>query len=311
VLLDAASRGTAMTFSGRAKASSIPHDKPPRLVLVNGLRPETSVDLYEDVAARLRARHLDVTLLHGLDHSPDLVRPSDVLVSNIALPPAYRRGARVHAGRAMHRPTSLRLLEDAGVPTMTWSLAPTRRALRRLFDTWGDERVLLKASFSYGGRGVSVLSRGAAWHLRWNRELDVFCREVDPDDGDVYKVELFNGEVVISWMSKAPPIRTLFRRGILRGLRGAYGERSLFELPDEAAHRLRALSRGLTSQGLGYVSVDLMRRPDGELVAIELNPRDVATWWTRQFPHMRERYAQALYELVLETAAEGETEAPG
>ena len=42
-----------------------------------------------------------------------------------------------------------------------------------------------------------------------------------------------------------------------------------------------------------------MRQADGSFVAIELNPRDVATWWTRQFPEFRERYARVLYDLAM------------
>jgi hypothetical protein len=42
-----------------------------------------------------------------------------------------------------------------------------------------------------------------------------------------------------------------------------------------------------------------MRRADGELVAIELNPRGVATWWTSQFLHFRARYTEAIYDLAI------------
>lgn len=272
----------------------------PRLVLVNGLRPETSVDLYEDLAQRLRARGVEVLLRHGLDHAPELVRATDVLVSNIDLPARFRRGQRVYAGRKMDRPTSLGLIEHAGLATMAWTLARTRRDVRRLFETWSVDRLILKPSFSHAGQGVRVFSRGAVWRLRWDRRLDVICREVNPDDGDVYKAELFNGELILSWVSHAPPIGTFFSRGIHAGLRGAYGDRAATELPVDLIERLRHLSRQLTARGLAYVSVDLMRCPDGNLVVIELNPRDVATWWTRQFPEMRARYADALHALVVQ-----------
>jgi hypothetical protein len=137
----------------------------------------------------------------------------------------------------------LRLLEDFGVPTMEWTLAPTRRDVRALFSTWDTQRILLKPSFTYGGKGVRVFIRNAVWRLRWKRDLDVFCREVNPDDGNVYKPELLNGRVLISWKSGAPPIRTLFRGGIHRGLRGAYGERSLYELPSHLTNKLKAYCR--------------------------------------------------------------------
>jgi hypothetical protein len=68
---------------------------------------------------------------------PELL-DGDLVVSNIALPADLRAGLRVIAGRAMPRPASLRLLEEAGVATMTWTLAATRRDVRRLFDTWGS-----------------------------------------------------------------------------------------------------------------------------------------------------------------------------
>ena len=274
----------------------------PRLVLINGLRRETSEDLYEDVAARVRARDVDVALIHGLYPPWPRLDGADVVVSNIALPPELRTGVRVLAGQAMPRPSSLGLLADAGVPLMTWTLAATRRDVRALFRTWEVDRLLLKPSFSHAGKGVRVFTRGSVWRIRWKPERDVFCREVNPDDGDVYKAELFNGRLTISWVSKAPPIGTYFRRGVFQGIRGAYGERSLCELPPALSERLCGLSRSLTRRGLGYVSVDLMRRADGSFVAIELNPRDVATWWTRQFPDFRARYADALDELVTETA---------
>jgi len=269
-----------------------------RLALVNGLRLETSADLYEDIAGRLRARGIEVKLIQGLDGPASVFRDYDLVISNMDVSAAIAPGIPVYAGRAMSRPTSLRLLEMFGVPTMEWALAPTRREVRALFDAWNTERVLLKPSFTFGGKGVRVFTRGAVWRLRWRRELDVFCREVNPDEGDVYKAELFNGHVLISWKSAAPPIRAQFRRGIYRGLRGAYGARGLWDLPAGLAAKLETFSRGLAAEGLGHVSVDLMRRPDDNLIAIELNPRGVATWWTRQFPDFRDRYTDALYELA-------------
>jgi hypothetical protein len=275
-----------------------PMAAPRRLVLINGLRRDTSEDLYEDLAARLRARGVDVALIHGLDGRRPRLTEADLVVSNIALPEELHAGVRTIAGRAMPRPVSLGLLEAAGVPTMTWALASTRREVRRLFDSWKVERMLLKPSFSHAGNGVRVFSRGAVWRIGWRPERDVFCREVNPEDGDVYKAELFDGRLMISWMSAAPPIATFFRRGVHQGIRGAYGERRRCELPAPLVEQLCSFSRSIAARGLGYVSVDLMRQPDGSFVAIELNPRDVATWWTRQFPEFRERYAGALYDLA-------------
>ena len=49
---------------------------------------------------------------------------------------------------------------------------------------------------------IAVLA-SVAW-ARWRPERDVFCREVNPADGDVYKAELFHGRLMISWTSAAP-----------------------------------------------------------------------------------------------------------
>ena len=74
--------------------------------------------------------------------------------------------------------------------------------------------------------------------------------------------------------------------------------RGLVEFSDADRETLRRLSRELTQAGLGYVSVDLMRKADGTLVAIELNTAKVATWWTERFAFTRQRFAEALVELV-------------
>lgn len=270
-----------------------------RLALVNGLRSETSDDLYRDIAGRVRVRGINVDLLNAISHADVMSAGYDLVFGNMDVAVEASAALKVYAGRGMTRPESLRLLERAGIPTMKWSLARTRREVWALWGDWDAERLLLKPSFTRGGTGVSVFTREATRRVRWNGEIDVFCAEVNPEDGDVYKAELFNGRILIAWKSAAPPIRDTFRRGLCTGLRGAYGDRSLCELPAGLAAKLEDLSRHLTNDGLGHVSVDLMRRPDGQLVAIELNPRGVATWWTRQFEHFRARYADALCELVV------------
>ncbi|WP_018232765.1 ATP-grasp domain-containing protein [Thioalkalivibrio thiocyanodenitrificans] len=281
-----------------------------RLILVNGLRPEMSADLYIDVAGRLRTQGIDVVLVHAAcDRLPD-VHPTDLVVSNGPLPAGFVHHGAIHAGRSVPRPESMQWIASAGISTMDWSLARTRREVRRLFAQWQVDRLILKPSFTGGGRGVRAFSQGALWRIRWHAERDIFCREVNPGDGTVYKAELFNGRLMIAWMSRAPPLRDHFTRGVYKGLRGAYGERGAVDLPASLCDRLCTLSRRLMALGLGYVSVDLMRRPDGELVAIELNTRDVAKWWTRQFPEFRERYAGALAELVRGNRHTGAGHAP-
>lgn len=277
-------------------------DRPVRLLLLNAIDPEAAA-LYEDLGARLRDRGFQVGVIHETPAPlPDGVEPGwDVVVTN------YRRADVATAARAvvggipMPRPTTLGWLEDAGTPTMDWSTAGSRAEVWRLFRRWDVDRLLLKPSFTFGGNGVCVFGRRSVPRMRWNPEVDVLCREVDPDDGDVYKVELMAGEVLIAWMSKAPPIRERFadRRG--QGIPGAYGDRERWDAPDDVIEPLRRLSQRLAQQGYGHMSVDLMRAPDGRFVAIELNNHSVAVWWTKQFDDFRERHADAIERAALAT----------
>jgi hypothetical protein len=113
------------------------------------------------------------------------------------------------------------------------------------------------------------------------------------NDGNTYKVELFNGRILISYVLKKRPLGERLLAGDLDadGFRrlAVYREamerpderhRELFEFPDADKFALRQLSRRMTDIGLGYVCVDLMRQPDGSFVAIELNLSGVTTWWT-------------------------------
>jgi len=281
------------------------------VLLLNAIDPEAT-ELYEDIGSRLRARGLDVGVIHETPApTPDCEPEWDVVVTN------YRREDVVTAARAViggiptPRPTTLGWLTDAGVPTMAWTTAANRGEVWRLFRRWDVDRLILKPSFSFGGKGVCVFGRRSVPRMQWNPEIDVICREVDPTDGDVYKVELMAGEVLIGWVSKAPPIRELFadRRG--HGIAGAYGERERWDVPEEVARPLRELSAGKAAEGYGHMSVDLMRTRDGEYVAIELNNFSVAVWWTKQFEDFRERHADAIHRQTLAAARTDQARSPG
>ncbi len=275
-------------------------DRPLRLLLLNSIDPEAE-ELYEDAGSRLRARGLDV----GVIHETPAPRPEsadaewDVVVTNYKRADMATVAPVIYGGASVPRPTTLRWLEDAGVPTMQWATAANRAEVWRLFRRWDVDRLILKPSFTFGGNGVCVFSRRSVPRMRWDPEIDVICREVDPADGDVYKVELMAGAVLVSWVSKSPPISELFadRRG--HGIAGAYGDRSRWEPPEALAQPLREFSAHMAEQGHGHMSVDFMRTPDGDFVAIELNHFSVAIWWTKQFEDFRERHADAIHRLAL------------
>lgn len=270
------------------------------MLLLNAIDPEAA-ELYEDIGSRVRAWGHDVTVLQETPApQAEGTEPAwDVVVTNYLREDVATHGRVVYGGTPTSRPTTLGWLEAAGVATMDWALASNRREVWRLFGRWGVDRLILKPSFTFGGRGVCVFGRRSVPRMQWNPELDVLCREVDPDDGDVYKVEVMAGEVLLAWKSEAPPIRELFadRRGT--GIAGAYGERSRWDAPEEVTGPLRTLSARATEVGYGHMSVDLMRTPDGDQVAIELNSFSAAVWWTKQFDDFRARHAAAVHRLVL------------
>lgn len=279
-------------------------DHPLRLLLLNAIDPEAT-ELYEDIGSRLRSLGLDVGVIHETPAPlPDGAEPEwDVVVTNYRRVDVATAARVVVGGTPMPRPTTLGWLEDAGVPTMEWATAATRADVWRLFRRWGVDRLILKPSFTFGGNGVCVFGRRSVPRMRWNPEIDVICREVDPTDGDVYKVELMAGEVLVGWVSESPPIHEVFadRRG--HGVPGAYGDRKRWEPPDAVVQPLRELSARLAQQGYGHMSVDLMRTRDGEYVAIELNNFSVAIWWTKQFDDFRQRHAEAIHRLALAARA--------
>lgn len=222
----------------------------------------------------------------------------DVLVSNKTVTPAIRSVLRSYGGKRWTRPETLAFLRKYGVETMTWSLARDRREVLDLFERWDVERMLLKRSHTMKAMGVVTFAPHSVNRLEWNPEEDVFCKEVNPDDGDLYKAELFNGELIIAWSSHQRPIRAYFEGDYEEGSRKSPPNRRLIDLPPELLRPLSAMSRAATGEGIGYVTVDMMRAPDGRLQAIEMNLDQAATWWTGQFPFVKERYAAALQNLL-------------
>ena len=198
------------------------------------------------------------------------------------------------------RPETLEWLRQAGLPTMRWSLAKDHHELGRLFDVWQTDAVLVKRSDTFGGSSVQLFTRQHVPEIQWNPRRDLFCPEVNPEDGDVYKLEMFGPTFLLGWMSHVPAARARMNAGKVDGLFGAYGRRDSFEWPEsilEPARRFGDFARDL---GYGHMSLDFMRNPRGELEAIEVNLGNVALWWTTQFPSFRRRYADAIHQLLVE-----------
>ncbi|MBA4148639.1 MAG: hypothetical protein H0X66_11045 [Verrucomicrobia bacterium] len=242
-----------------------------------------------------------------------LVQVGDVLISHNWIPAPVREllSGRCFGGKELTRPEHLTLMESLGFPVMEWTLVGSCNAALALCDTWGVDRLILKRSFTGGGHGFHVLTPDQPSYTEWNFAQDIICKEVNPDCGKVFKAELFAGKLMLGFVLKKEPLqdRLLPDDDCPNGARQLVSYRNEKERPD-SRHRevwefseaekvaLENLSVQLTALEFGYVSVDLMRRPDGQLVAIELNTGSVTTWWSETFPFVRERFADALLNLV-------------
>lgn len=268
------------------------------VILENYLDHVSAHGLYDHLRAELVRHGHEITLRSSTYMSEDALRDHDILISNRTVPSHVRRLLRCYGGNGWTRPESLSFLRDQGVETMSWSLAADRQEVLDLFDQWDVERILLKRSGTLKMMGLVTFARAGVDRLEWDPGKDVFCKEVNPDDGDLFKMELFNGQRIISWMARQVPIRTIFDGTYMESIPVTKPDRILFDFPPELEATLKDAGRAATREGVGYTSVDLMRAPDGRLQAIEMNVELVATWWTAQFPFVKERYAAALLDLL-------------
>jgi len=236
-----------------------------------------------------------------------------MLLSHFEVPASVRQQlpGKVFGGRRWSRAEQLLALTQVEFPTMEWTQVNSRAAALGLFDTWNVDKLIVKRSFTAGGTGFHVITPGQVRYGDWDFNNDIVCREVNPADGYTYKAELFNGRILISYVLKKRPLTERLASGELDtdGFRrlAVYRDtleepdvrhRELFEFPDADKVALRQLSRRMTDIGLGYVCVDLMQKPDGSFVAVELNLASVTTWWTHRAAFVRTRFADAVLALV-------------
>ena len=284
-----------------------------KILLHSYIAARSLVGRYLHAQAVLRAAEFEADVRTGVKADDLDVSGYDALVSHDVVPATVRAAlpGRVLGGRRWSRPEQLTWLAERGFPVMEWKLVASQAEGLALFDTWAVDRLMVKRSFVDGGAGWHVLTRNQSRYVTWDFSKDIVCREVNEDDGRVFKVDLFGGRIIIGYVLKKAPLRSRLlanddtpdgyrRLAGYRGDRVAPDERhrGLWEFSDAEREELRRLSRELTQAGFGYVCVDLMRKPDGTLVAIELNTAKVVTWWTEQFAFTRQRFAEALVDLV-------------
>ncbi len=284
-----------------------------KVLLHSQIAARSLVARYLNAQAVLRAAEFEADVRTGVRADSLDVSGYDLVVSHDVVPAAVRAAlpGRVFGGRRWSRPEQLAWLSERGFPVMQWTLVASQAEGLALFDAWGVDRLMVKRSFVDGGGGWHVLTRNQSRYVTWDMANDIVCREVNENDGRVFKAELFAGRVIIGYVLKKAPVRDRLlanddtpdgyrQLAVYRDERVAPDERhrGLWEFTEAEREDLRRLSRELTQAGFGYVSVDLMRKPDGTLVAIEVNTARVVTWWTEQFAFTRQRFAEALVDLV-------------
>ena len=274
---------------------------------------ESLLSRYEHVAEHLRSNGHEADVSWGVAPTELKVADYGMVLSHFELPSSVRQDApgKCFGGRRWTRAEQMIALTQAGFPTMEWMQANSKTAALNLFNTWGVDKLIVKRSFTAGGEGFHVVTPGQVRVGDWDLSQDVICKEVNPNDGNTYKAELFNGHILISFVLKKQPLSARLLAGALDddGFRklAVYRDemerpderhRELFEFPEADKEGLRELSRKLTDMGLGYVCVDLMRQADGSFVAIELNLSGVTTWWTERVDDVRKRFADAVLALA-------------
>jgi hypothetical protein len=284
-----------------------------RILLHSLIAARSLVARYLHAQAMLRAAGFEADVRTGVKAEDLDVSGYDALVSHDVVPATVRSGlpGRVFGGRRWSRPEQLTWLAEKGFPVMEWTLVSSQAEGLALFDTWGVDRLMVKRSYLDGGLGWHVLTRNQSRYVTWDLAKDIVCREVNEDDGRVFKAELFAGRITIGYVLKKAALRDrlLANDDTPEGYRrlAVYREdwvepderhRGLVEFSEEEREMLRRLSRELTQAGFGYVSVDLMRKPDGTLVVIEVNTARVETYWTERFEFTRQRFGEALLDLV-------------
>ena len=270
------------------------------LLLQNGLNPARSTAFFNHVQAQLQSNGVAVDVVDQTDLATQPLERYELVVSNLVIPQPCRLRAPCYGAVQTDRSCGLRLLARCGLPVMPWALARTPHQVRSLFDLWAAERLLLKRSGSFGGTGVTAFTRAGLDQLTWDPDRDLFCPELNPASGDVYKAEVFGGEVVMSFRSASPPLHASMTGPVQHGVPGIYGTRTLLTFPEPLLTDLHRLASELHRLGAGHCSIDFMQDSRGDFQAIEINGGFVALWWTQQHDIFCHRMGGILERMVRE-----------
>jgi hypothetical protein len=274
-----------------------------RIILWDGHARRDSDPLIAQVTRDLGRYGIEVERIRNGKEPRRPLASYEALIANTEFPLRLREHLACYGKTDSGMPSraeTLDWLAAAGLPVMRWSRAQDQASLASLFERWDSDAILMKRSGTHGGGSVSLFTREHAGDLQWNAERDIFCPEVNRDDGDIYKIEMFGPDLLIGWMSQVPNARSRMVGGKLTGIFGAYGRRELFEWPEALLAPARRFGSFARNKGYAHISLDLMRNPQGQYEVIEVNLGNVAIWWTCGFPQFRRRYVQAVHRLLVD-----------
>ena len=262
------------------------------VVSIIGGSTETQRFVEQTIARNLADRGIEIKLCSRLD---DSAFGADLVIAQYPLPEQrVPPSARILGQRVLDRKSSLLAAEQAGAPVARWASPNSNAHLRELSASWGHCAVV-KYGWSTQRNGVFLWSSDSdglnTLPDDFDPDIDI-CMEFLGDDPTTYKVDLFCGSFLASWMLKTRSMRDADWHSVIQPI-------TLFAAPSDTVERLKKMSLHMLQWGAGYMSVDLMRVAN-DLKIIEVNPCRVATMltWSRWPQLYAMSYARGIEEAL-------------
>ena len=205
-----------------------------------------------------------------LEFNPSYGKP-DVVLNHWQVP--IIEGTKTYGGTKTTRVERLQIAEGK-CPVMEWEVASKNPSF--------DEFV-----FKGDRKEPTVIKKEDL--IDFN-EGDVICKLVHPTDGTLYKIESLNGEVILGWKSERPIVP-------LEKPRRSY-ERELWDIPKQVIIDFKPLHDYFKENKFGYVSIDLMKDPQGVYKLIEFNDNFVAINWSSRFDVWKQRLEEIIPNML-------------
>ncbi|MDO8610795.1 MAG: hypothetical protein Q7R95_09700 [bacterium] len=221
----------------------------------------------------------------------------DVIYSRYAIPDKLRNNKQCFAGyfpldSGTIRSNSMSLAKNIGMPTMEWGICANKDDVFGLFDKWRTDYIIFKEDNSHNCNKIIFFKKNELEKLNINYNNGIFCEPVNMNNGDIYKIEGFDGEIILSYLIECSSINDI-DKNIITGKDLNHRKnktRKFFDPSDTISNACKQFFSNMTKLGYGYISLDLMKDENGNFKLIEYNQTDVAMWWTTQFEAYTKKY---------------------